>query len=140
MAEQPRDSLMNQQDETTTEISNAAETVTTESPSAPPLSGGQSQAAPLLMGVRLPIRVLLGRTQLSLRQITELGNGAVVELDCSPNDPVQIMVNDRVIAYGEIVMVAGNYGIRITKIPTREDNSEAFAPDNDLLRLSEKLR
>ncbi len=130
---------MNQPEETTTEISNADESVLGENPGVA-LGGPQSQAAPLLMGVRLPIRVLLGRTQLSLRQITELGQGAVVELDCSPNDPVQIMVNDRVIAYGEIVMVAGNYGIRVTKIPTREDSSEIPPPDNDLLRLSEKLR
>ena len=91
------------------------------------------------MGVKLPIRVLLGRAQLALREITQLGNGAVVELDCSPNDPVQIMVNDRVIAHGEIVVVAGNYGVRITKIATRED-SGASGPDNDLLRLSENLR
>ena len=81
----------------------------------------QSVAAPLSMGVKLPIRVLLGRTQLSLREITQLGNGAVVELDCSPNDPVQIMVNDRVIAHGEVVVVAGNYGVRITKIATKDD-------------------
>ena len=64
----------------------------------------------------------------------------MVELDCSPNDPVQIMVNDRVIAHGEIVVVAGNYGVRITKIATREDNSEPSGPESDLLRLSEKLR
>jgi flagellar motor switch protein FliN/FliY len=131
---------MSQSDASSAEISNAAESVTAESPSGSTLRGGQSQAAPLLMGVRLPIRVLLGRTQLSLREITQLGNGAVVELDCSPDDPVQIMVHDRVIAYGEIVMVAGNYGIRITKIPSREDSSEISTPDNDLLRLSEKLR
>ena len=81
---------------------------------------GPSQAAPLLMGVKLPIRILLGRTQLSLRDIAQLGNGAVVELDCSPDDPVEIIVNDRVIAHGEVVVVSGNYGVRITKI--------AFAP------------
>jgi flagellar motor switch protein FliN/FliY len=112
----------------------AAESAPSQSP------GTSSAAAPLLMGVKLPIRVLLGRAQLALREITQLGNGAVVELDCSPNDPVQIMVNDRVIAHGEIVVVAGNYGVRITKIATREDNSEPSGPESDLLRLSEKLR
>ena len=93
------------------------------------------------MGVKLPIRVLLGRAQLALREITQLGSGAVVELDCSPNDPVQIMVNDRVIAQGEIVVVAGNYGVRITKIATtRNKIPPRPRPDSDLLRLSEKLR
>ena len=40
----------------------------------------------------------------------------MVELDCSPDDPVEIIVNDRVIAHGEVVVVSGNYGVRITKI------------------------
>lgn len=102
--------------------------------------GGAVSAAPLLMGVKLPIRVLLGRTQLSLRAITQLANGAVVELDCSPNDPVQIMVHDRVIAYGEVVVVAGNYGVRVTRIATREDSVEPASVDSALLTLSEKLR
>jgi flagellar motor switch protein FliN/FliY len=103
-------------------------------------SSSPSAAAPLLMGVKLPIRVLLGRAHLALREIAQLGNGAIVELDCAPNDPVQIMVNDRVIAHGEVVVVAGNYGVRITKIATREDSPEPSGPESDLLRLSEKLR
>ncbi len=70
------------------------------------------------MGVKLPIRVLMGRTQMCLRDITLLGSGSVVELECSPDDPVEIVVNDRVIAQGEIVVVGGNYGVRITRIAT----------------------
>ncbi len=112
----------------------------TERAAGPRLPENQSSAAPLLMGVKLPIRILLGRTQLSLREITQLGNGAVVELDCSPDDPVQILVNDRVIAHGEIVVMAGNYGVRITKIATKEQNAELSSPDNGLLNLAEKLR
>lgn len=99
-----------------------------------------SRAAPLLMGVKLPIRVLLGRAQLCLRDIAELGNGAVVELNCSPDDPVEIIVNERVIAHGEVVVVAGNYGVRITKIASRPENSEAEDATADLFSLSEKLR
>jgi flagellar motor switch protein FliN/FliY len=100
----------------------------------------QASAAPLLMGVKLPIRVLLGRTQLCLRDIAELGSGAVVELDCSPDDPVEIIVNDRVIAHGEVVVVSGNYGVRITKIASRGEKSEAEEGASDLLSLSDKLR
>lgn len=99
-----------------------------------------SRAAPLLMGVKLPIRVLLGRTQLCLREISELGSGAVVELDCSPDDPVEIIVNDRVIAQGEVVVVGGNYGVRITKIASRGSEPEPEGPTADLFSLSEKLR
>lgn len=100
---------------------------------------GVSQAASLLMGVKLPIRVRMGSTQMRLRDITQLGTGSVVELDCSPDDPVEIVVNDRVIAQGEIVVVAGNYGVRITRIA---DGGEGNLPtgDTDLLRLSERLK
>lgn len=108
------------------------------SPSRP--SPGPSQAAPLLMGVKLPIRVLLGRTQLCLRDIAQLGSGAVVELDCSPDDPVEIIVNDRVIALGEVVVVSGNYGVRITKIASQHQETEVENAPSDLFSLSERLR
>jgi flagellar motor switch protein FliN len=103
-------------------------------------SAGLSQAAPLLMGVKLPIRVLLGRTQLCLRDVAQLANGAVVELDCSPDDPVEIIVNDRVIAHGEVVVVSGNYGVRITKIASHHSDSETESAPSDLVGLSQKLR
>jgi flagellar motor switch protein FliN len=109
------------------------------SPSPRPASAA-SQAAPLLMGVKLPIRVLLGRTALSLRDITQLGNGSVVELDCAPDDAVEIIVNDRVIAHGEVVVVSGNYGVRITKIGSRLNDQEADGAGSDLFSFSQKLR
>jgi flagellar motor switch protein FliN len=119
-----------------------AETVEQQADASAPTrpATGTSQAAPLLMGVKLPIRVLLGRTQLSLRDIAQLGNGAVVELDCSPDDPVEIVVNDRVIAQGEVVVVSGNYGVRITKIATRQENPETDSASSDLVSFSQKLR
>ncbi|HEV8037701.1 MAG TPA: FliM/FliN family flagellar motor switch protein [Bryobacteraceae bacterium] len=97
-------------------------------------------AAPLLMGVKLPIRVLMGRTQLPLRDIARLGGGSVVELDCSPDSPVDILVNDRVIAQGEIVVVGGNYGVRITRIASAGQSSGERKPEADLLGLSERLK
>jgi flagellar motor switch protein FliN len=99
-----------------------------------------SPAAPLLMGVKLPIRVLMGHTVLTLREIARLGSGSVVELDCSPDDPVEIMVNDRVIAHGEIVVVAGNYGVRITQIAPRDQAPGPAVSGMDLLGLSERLK
>lgn len=99
-----------------------------------------SPAAPLLMGVKLPIRVLMGRTQLPLRDIARLGGGSVVELDCSPDSPVDIVVNDRLIAQGEIVVVGGNYGVRITRIASPGQSSSEGKPDVDLLGLSERLK
>lgn len=104
-----------------------------------PASSAVSHAAPLLMGVKLPIRVLLGRTQLSLRDVAQLGSGSVVELDCSPNDPVEVVVNDKTIAHGEVVVVQGNYGVRITRIAGSASKGDQDGP-NELLNLSERLR
>jgi flagellar motor switch protein FliN len=98
-----------------------------------------SLAAPLLLGVKLPIRVLLGRTQLCLRDVAQLGSGSIVELDCSPNDPVEVIVNDRVIAHGEVVVVGGNYGVRVTRIAGQSDKP-GLEGQNELLNLSERLR
>jgi flagellar motor switch protein FliN len=99
-----------------------------------------STAAPLLMGVKLPIRVLMGRTRLPLRDIARLGGGSVVELDCSPDDPVDIIVNDRLIAQGEIVIVGGNYGVRITRIASPSQSASEGKAEVDLLGLSERLK
>lgn len=107
---------------------------------AAPIQAALMQAAPLLMGVKLPVRVLLGRTQLPLREIAQLGNGAVVELDCSPDDPVEIVVNDRVIAHGEVVVVSGNYGVRITKIASEQSEPDSDSPASELRTLSQNLR
>jgi flagellar motor switch protein FliN/FliY len=106
---------------------------------SPEPASSVSQAAPLLLGVKLPIRVLLGRTQLCLRDVAQLGNGSVVELDCSPNDPVEVIVNDKIIAHGEVVVVAGNYGVRITRIEGTATNGEPEG-QSELLNLSEGLK
>lgn len=131
---------MNASETTTPQTGTVNEVVTPAGQAETRPSTVSSPAAPLLMGVKLPIRVLLGRTLLSLRDVAQLDSGSVVELDCSPNDPVEIMVHDRVIAHGEVVVVAGNYGVRITGIPSASKNSEPAVPANDLLNLSEKLK
>jgi flagellar motor switch protein FliN len=131
---------MNEQEQSTLTPADSGPEQFNPGPFAPRPSSASSGAAPLLMGVKLPIRVLLGRTELCLRDIAQLGNGAVVELDCSPDDPVEIIVNGRVIAHGEVVVVAGNYGVRITKIASRGEAPEPEGGAADLSSLSDKLR
>ena len=131
--------MSDQEASTQTPVSSVQEQADTTTTATRP-TAGPSQAAPLLMGVKLPIRILLGRTHLSLRDIAQLGSGAVVELDCSPDDPVEIIVNDRVIAHGEVVVVSGNYGVRITKIAAHHEDPQMENPASDLFSLSQKLR
>jgi flagellar motor switch protein FliN/FliY len=80
----------------------------------------------VLLGLDLPVVVRFGRTELSIRSLTRLGPGAVIELGRSPDDPVDVLVGDRVVARGEVVIVAGNYGVRILQVitsPFRERRS-----------------
>jgi flagellar motor switch protein FliN len=70
----------------------------------------------LLMDVNLRVTVELGRTQMSIKEILDLGPGAVVELDKLAGEPVDILVNDKPIAKGEVVVVDENFGVRVTDI------------------------
>jgi flagellar motor switch protein FliN/FliY len=70
----------------------------------------------LLMDVNLRVTVELGRTSMTIKEILELGPGAVVELDKLAGEPVDILVNDKPIAKGEVVVVDENFGVRVTDI------------------------
>ena len=75
----------------------------------------------LLLDVELPISVSFGHSEMPLKDILKLGAGSVVELDKSVNDPVSIIVNHKPIAKGEVVMVDGNYGVRILEVESTAD-------------------
>ena len=70
----------------------------------------------LLLDVQLELTVELGRTTMSIRHILALGAGAVVELQKLAGEPVDILVNNRPIATGEVVEVDDNFGVRIADI------------------------
>jgi len=70
----------------------------------------------LLMDVPLEVTVELGRTRRQVREVLELGPGSVVELDKLAGEPVDIHINGRLIARGEVVVVEENFGVRITDI------------------------
>ncbi len=70
----------------------------------------------LLLDVELPITVSFGEAEMQLKDVLKLGVGSVIELDKSVNDPVTVIVNQKPIARGEVVMVEGNYGVRILEV------------------------
>ena len=70
----------------------------------------------LLMDVSLRISVELGRTRMHLAQILELQHGSVIELDRLAGDPVDVFVNDCMVARGEVVIVDDKFGVRITEM------------------------
>jgi flagellar motor switch protein FliN/FliY len=80
-----------------------------------------SKTFDLLLEVALPIAVSFGRTSLQIREVLKLNTGSIVELDRFVSDPVEVIVNECVIARGEVVVVDGNYGVRISQLASRED-------------------
>jgi flagellar motor switch protein FliN len=72
----------------------------------------------MVIDVPLLVTVELGRTRLTLHQVLDLQAGSVVELDNQAGEPVDIYVNERLIARGEVVVVDDKFGVRITKLFT----------------------
>jgi len=81
----------------------------------------------LLMDVSLRVTVELGRTRMQLAQILELQHGSVVELDRVAGDPVDIFVNDCMVARGEVVVVDDKFGVRITEMVSNKNNRAVAA-------------
>jgi flagellar motor switch protein FliN/FliY len=114
--------------------------LTPEAVIAQPEGAGVEQAAGrigVILGIDLPVIVRFGRTELPIRSLSKLGPGSVIELGRSPDDPVDVLVGDRVVARGEVVIVGGNYGVRILEVitnPFRERRSargSAVAPGQE---------
>lgn len=87
-------------------------------PSAPPPN---TRNLDLLLDVEMPVSVSFGRAQLPLKEVIKLTTGSIVELDRTVSEPVEIIVNNAVIAQGEVVVVDGNFGVRITQILSKQD-------------------
>jgi flagellar motor switch protein FliN/FliY len=72
----------------------------------------------LILDVTLPVSVELGRARMQIQDILKLAPGSVIELDRSAGDPVELFINDRPIAKGEVVVIDENFGVRLTSIVT----------------------
>ncbi|WMT27794.1 flagellar motor switch phosphatase FliY [Bacillus aerius] len=75
----------------------------------------------MLMDIPLSITVELGRTQRSVKEVLELSAGSVIELDKLAGEPVDILVNKRIVAKGEVVVIDENFGVRVTDILSRSE-------------------
>jgi flagellar motor switch protein FliN len=78
----------------------------------------QDAHAPIERVIDVPLTVTLrfGQRQVTLRELLQLNTGSLVELDQKVEDPVHLMLGDRVIARGEVVIVDGNYGMRVLEV------------------------
>ena len=75
----------------------------------------------LLLDVELPLSVRFGQAELTLQHLTRLGPGSVIDLHRSADEPVEVLVSGKVIARGEVIVVEGNYGVRVTEVVSTAD-------------------
>lgn len=70
----------------------------------------------LVLDVKVKVAVQLGSCQLPMREVLALAAGSIIQLNQHANDPVGLYVNDKLIAYGEVVVVEDSFGIKITEL------------------------
>lgn len=91
-----------------------------------PANAGMPKNIDLILDVPLEISVVLGRTKKNIKDILNLGTGSLIELDKLAEEPVEILVNGKKVAYGEVVVVDENFGVRITSIVSSEDRIKSL--------------
>jgi len=80
-----------------------------------------SKTFDLLFDVELPVTVSFGRAHVALKDVLKLTTGSIVELNRAIGDPVEVIVNNCVIARGEVVTIEGNFGVRIHQVISRQE-------------------
>jgi flagellar motor switch protein FliN/FliY len=81
-----------------------------------PLGASDADGLSLLMDIPLEISVELGRVKMLVKDVVELGTGSIIEIDKAAGEPVDVMVNGRLVARGEVVVIEDNFGVRLTEI------------------------
>lgn len=81
----------------------------------------------LILDISMPVTVELGRTKMLIRDILALGPGSIIELEKLAGEPVDLLVNDRPIAKGEVVVIDENFGVRLTQISQAADRLRSLA-------------
>ncbi len=85
------------------------------------LSSAELKNMELILDVQLPVRVRIGTKTLLLKDVLNMDIGSVVELDQLANEPLDILVGEKIIAKGEVVIVDGNFGVQIVEIGTPKE-------------------
>ncbi len=79
-----------------------------------------------LLDVEINVTVRFGKTEVPLRDVVRYGVGSMIELNRSVDDPVELLVNNYPFAHGEVVVIDGYYGVRITEIRSAEERSRTL--------------
>lgn len=123
MVEEKKDKLREEDDKKTKEKEVKVEV---QRPTFPDLEGGKEKVTvprnlDLIMDVPLEFNVVLGKSKKTIKEVLSFSNGSIVELDRLADEPLEIYVNGKLIAHGEVVVINENFGVRITNILTKEE-------------------
>jgi flagellar motor switch protein FliN/FliY len=102
-------------------LSVSSPTSSSDSVSDVKLSSEEMSNISLIMDVKLPVRVRIGKKKMLLKDVLNMDIGSVIELNQLANDPLDILVDNHVIAQGEVVIVDGNFGVQITTIGSKRE-------------------
>jgi flagellar motor switch protein FliN len=111
------------------DLRSATASVTTPKPEASAANApapGLSPGLELLLDVELEASLRFGSREMPLGEILDLGPGDVVQLDRHVADPVDLIVGDKIVARGEVVLVNGNFGLRVTEVAVPEKRLESI--------------
>lgn len=86
----------------------------------------RSRTLDVILDIDLPLVVRFGRTEMPLKALTALGPGSVIDLGRSPDEPVDVLISNQVVARGEVVIVAGNYGVRIQDVVSPSERARSL--------------
>jgi flagellar motor switch protein FliN len=81
----------------------------------------------VILDIDLPLAIRFGETKMTLAALTKVGPGTMIDLGRAPDEPVDVLVNGKLVARGEVVVVAGNYGIRVVEVVSTADRIRTMA-------------
>lgn len=81
----------------------------------------------VILNIPVEVSLELGRTKMDLRDLLQLGQGSVVELERMIDEPLDVLVNGTLVAHGEVVVVDNKFGIRLTDIVSPEKRVQSFS-------------
>ena len=92
-----------------------------------PVTGGESKSLDLILDIPLTVAVELGRSKMLINDLLQLGQGSVIELTKLVGEPLEVLVNEKLIARGEVVVVNEKFGVRLTDIVSPMERVQSLA-------------
>lgn len=96
-------------------------------PAAAPAAVAAPSDVDRILDIPLQITVELGRTKMLINDLLQLGQGSVIELSKLVGEPLEVLVNDRLVAKGEVVVINEKFGVRLTEISTPKERIESMS-------------